>query len=343
MATRRDVARLAGVSPSTVSRVLNDNGYVAEDVRKRVHAAIKELNYVPNRLARSLRMQQSRQVACITPSISNSFYLEIVAGIEETALAHDYTFSLYSLTYEKREYLEVVLSGFYDGMILLAPYEMEKIIPLKELAERLPVSLYCDRERHLELPHVYVDLRSAMRECVNHLISLGHRRIVFMGYQFSRPAQNPRYLGYRDALKAHGIELDESLTRFFPDYQDTLTCGYQTVCDLLESGLNFTAICATNDLIAVGAMRALVEHGRKVPDDVSLTGVDDLEIASLVTPTLSTIQIPKRQIGNLLMEQMLSQIHGDGGVPRTTEVGTTLVLRESVGAPKVHHQGRTIG
>ncbi|MCL6626024.1 MAG: LacI family transcriptional regulator [Alicyclobacillus shizuokensis] len=333
MATRRDVARLAGVSPSTVSRVLNDNGYVADDVRKRVHRAIEELNYVPNRLARSLRMQQSRQVACITPSISNSFYLEIVAGIEETALAHDYTFSLYSLTYEKREYLDVVLSGFYDGMILLAPYEMEKIVALSELAGRLPVSLYCDRERHPDFPHVYVDLRRAMRECTEHLISLGHRRIVFMGYQFSRPTQNPRYLGYQDALEAHGIPLDESLTRFFPDHQDTLTCGYQTVCDLLDRGCSFTAICATNDLIAVGAMRALVEHGLRVPDDVSLTGVDDLEIASLVTPTLSTIRIPKRQIGNVLMEQMLAQIHGDAAAPRAVEVSTTLVLRESVKAP----------
>jgi DNA-binding LacI/PurR family transcriptional regulator len=332
MPTRRDVARLAGVSPSTVSRVLNDNGYVAAEVRERVHQAIKELNYVPNRLARSLRTQQCRQIACITPSISNSFYHEIVAGIEETALENGYTFSLYSLTYEKRNYLEVVLSGFYDGLILLAPYEIEKIISLEELAQRLPICLYCDRERHPSLPHVYVDLRQAMRRNVEHLIQLGHRQIVFLGYVFHRPEDNPRFLGYMDAMRAHGLTVPDGLIRFIPEYQDTLSYGHQMVKELIEGGNRCTAIVATNDLFAVGAMRALIEHGLKVPDDVSLTGVDDLEIASLVTPTLTTIRIPKKRIGNLLMRQLLAQIHGDTAVVKASEVPTELVLRESVRA-----------
>lgn len=326
------MARLAGVSPSTVSRVLNNNGYVAPDVRRRVHQAIKELNYVPNRLARSLRTQQCRQIACISPSIGNSFYYEIVAGIEETALENGYTFSLYSLTYEKRKYLEVVLSGFYDGLILLAPHEMEKITSLDELAERLPICLYCDRERHPFLPHVYVDLRKAMRQNVEHLIQLGHRRIAFLGYVFRRPEENPRFMGYMDAMREHGLPVSDDITRFIPDYQDTLSYGYQIVKDLIKSGNRYTAIVATNDLLAVGAMRALVEHGLKVPDDVSLTGVDDLEIASLVTPTLTTIRIPKKRIGNMLMIQLLAQIHGDTTTAKASEVSTELIRRESVRA-----------
>ncbi|UOF88711.1 LacI family transcriptional regulator [Fodinisporobacter ferrooxydans] len=335
MATRQDVAKLAGVSPSTVSRVINENGYVAEDVRKRVKQAIQELNYIPNRVARSLRMQKCRQIACITPSISNSFYHEIVMGIEEIALENGYTFSLYNLTYEKREYLKLILEGFHDGVILLQPSEVEKILPLEQIAKHLPISMYCDRREVAAIPHVYVNLRRAMRKNVSHLIRLGHRDIIFLGYEFHAPEENPRFQGYVDAMNEFGLPILPHHQQFIPDLKDTLTVGYQKMIEFLERGMTCTAVVASNDLLAVGAMRAFTERGMRVPDDVSITGVDDSEISRLITPSLSTIGIPKQEIGNLLMRQLLDQINGMQTVYPAIEVSTELIMRESVMKKKI--------
>ncbi|GGJ03680.1 LacI family transcriptional regulator [Alicyclobacillus cellulosilyticus] len=332
MPSRLDVARLAGVSPSTVSRVLNNSGYVSEDVRKRVMQAIEELNYIPNRVAQSLRKQRSRQIACIAPSIGNLFYHEILAGIQETAEARDYTFSLYSSSSDKRTYLRVIHEGFYDGVILLSPFDVERVMKLEDIAAHIPLCLYCDRKRSPGIPHVYVDLRQAMRRTVAHLADMGHRNILFLGYEFISPDENPRYQGYVDALTEKGWPVQPELCRFIPDFQDTASVGYQVVKESLALGLRFTAVAASNDLLAIGAIRALLESGRRVPEDVSVTGVDDIEIAHLIKPSLTTVRIPKREIGNTLMHMLLEQIDRELSAGRMVEFPTELIIRESVRA-----------
>jgi DNA-binding LacI/PurR family transcriptional regulator len=330
MPTRLDVAKMAGVSQSTVSRVLNDNGYVAHHVRDRVQKAISELNYVPNRLARSLRMQECKQIVCITPSISNMFYSEVVAGIEETTLENGYTLSLYNITYERREYLKVVLEGFYDGLIILAPVELKKIMDLEEIAKYLPTSLYWDQEVKPAIAHVCVDLRDAMRKAVSHLIQQGHKEIVFLGYQFKSQSENPRYQGYIDAMNEYGLPVLPHYTQYMEELNDTLTTGYRKVKEFILQDLPFTAIVAANDLMAVGAMRALMESGKQVPHDVSVLGVDDIELSSLVFPALTTVSIPKRKIGNMLANQLLAQINGKENIASSITFNTDLIIRESV-------------
>jgi DNA-binding LacI/PurR family transcriptional regulator len=330
MPTRLDVARKAGVSQSTVSRVLNDNGYVAHHVRERIQKAISELNYVPNRLARSLRLQECKQIVCITPSISNMFYSEVVAGIEETTLENGYTLSLYNITYEKREYLKVVFEGFYDGLIILSPVELKKIMNLDEIAAHLPTSLYWDQEEKPSIAHVSVNLRDAMKKAVSHLIEKGHTNIVFLGYQFESQLENPRYQGYLDAMHEYGLPVLPHFTQYMEQLNDTLTTGYQKVKEFVQQDLPFTAIVAANDLMAVGAMRALLESGKRVPHDVSVLGVDDIELSSLVYPALTTVSIPKRKIGNMLASQLLAQINGRKDIENSIVYDTELIIRESV-------------
>jgi DNA-binding LacI/PurR family transcriptional regulator len=330
MPTRLDVAKMAGVSQSTVSRVLNESGYVSRDVRIRVEQAISDLNYVPNRLARGLRLQECKQIVCITPSISNMFYSEVVAGIEETTLEHGYTFSLYNITYEKREYLKVVLEGFYDGLIILSPVEVKKIMDLDEISKYLPTSLYWDQDERPAIPHVYVDLRKAMKDAVTYLIEQGHKDIIFLGYQFESQLENPRYQGYIDAMKGNGLPILPYYTQFMEQLNDTLTTGYQKIKEFVNQDLPFSAIVAANDLMAVGAMRALTESGKRVPQDISVLGVDDIELSSIVSPALTTVHIPKRKIGNTLAKQLLAQINGNKEMTASVVYPTQLMIRESV-------------
>ncbi|MCL6454593.1 MAG: LacI family transcriptional regulator [Alicyclobacillus sp.] len=331
MATNRDVARLAGVSPATVSRVLNDSGYVAPDVRDRVQRAIAELNYVPNRLARGLRKQRFAQIACVLPSIRNPFYHEILLGIQEAGLARGYTFSLFHRIAKKEEYLKVILGGFYDGIIFLSPFEVEKVYNIAEIGEVLPTVVYDDRGHPFSVPHVYVNLRETMYTNVTKLIEQGHRGILFLGYEFAVETDNPRYLGYMDAMREHGLKVLPEYLQFIADFDDTLSVGYKRMTTVLQQRIPFTAVAASNDLLAIGAMRALQQAGVRIPEDVSVVGVDDIEMARLVTPALSTARVPKRQIGTRLMELLLGTICGDEVTSSTIEVRTSYVERESTG------------
>nr|WP_040289559.1 LacI family DNA-binding transcriptional regulator [Alicyclobacillus hesperidum] len=330
MVTSRDVARKAGVSPATVSRVLNNSGYVAADVRERVNQAIRELNYVPNRLAQGLRKQRYGQIACVMPSIRNPFYHEVVAGIEDIGLTKGYTFSLFNRISKKEEYLKVILEGFYDGIIFLSPFEVEKVYDISEIAKQIPTVVYSDRGHAFGVPHVYVNLREAMRTNVTKLIQDGHRQILFLGYQFEEESENPRYQGYMDAMLEYGLQVPKRLLEFIPDFEDTLSIGYQSISRILQESCGFTAIAASNDLLAIGAMRALNDHGLRVPDDVSVTGIDDIEIARAVTPTLTTMRIPKREIGRELIAILLERIESDDSNDcRVVEVVTEFIRRES--------------
>lgn len=332
--TRMDVAKRAQVSPSTVSRVLNNNGYVSAEVRKRIEQAIKDLNYVPNRAARSLRLQQYRQIACIGPAVGNLFYNEIVSGIEESALEAGYTLSWYHLTRERIDDIQVILQGFYDGIIFLAPYDIDDILDLSDIAKRHPISLYEDRGKTYPVSNVFVDLRAAMRQSVEYLVSLGHRRIVFMGYEFQDPEENPRYQGYVDALQNRGLEVNQELVQLIPNHKDTISYGHDLIRSVIESNVFFSAVVASNDSMAVGALRGLNESNLEVPRDVSVIGMDDIELANLVTPALTTTHIPKQEIGNHLMELLLQQIeHKRQGIARI-ELPTQLVIRESTGWAK---------
>ncbi|MCL7747988.1 LacI family DNA-binding transcriptional regulator [Halalkalibacter alkaliphilus] len=333
MATRQDVAKLAGVSPTTVSRVLNNNGYVSQDVRKRVEEAIRELQFVPNRVARSLRTQKCGQIACITHGLKNTFYAEIVQGIEEVALENGYTYSIYSTSVENEKYINLILEGFYDGLIVLTSSEFNNLVDSKKIREVIPTCFYWDLGYETKLPNVAVNLKKAMKNTTNYLLDCGHKEIVYLGYPkegIEGVKENPRFLGYVDALKAKGIEVSSDHFLFVSNWNDTLTAGYEKVRELLDRGVSFTAIAACNDLMAIGAIRALSERGIRVPEDVSVTGFDDVEIAKMITPALTTVSLPKKEIGHTLMKSLLRQMNGEKLEGKIQEYESELMERETV-------------
>lgn len=337
MVTRKDVALKAGVSPSTVSRVINNNGYVALEARKRIEAAIAELNYIPNRAAQNLRTKSYKQIACISPSIINSFFAEMFMGIEEMAIELGYSLSLYNITNRKQNYLKQVLEGPYDGMILLASHELIMIKELLENIQKVPLSIYWDRIEKINIPceagipHVYIDLQKVMRQSVEYLIANGHKEILFLGHYYSKERNsNSRFMGYEMAMKEHHLPIKDYYRIFIEMYEDKLTTGYEAIKMLLDKGQTFTAVAASNDLLAAGAIRAIIESGKKVPEDISVIGVDNIELAKIVTPTLTTMNIPKREIGRMLVQQLMDQIHNESTIEKSIEVEVMLKERESV-------------
>lgn len=331
MITRQQVANKAGVSPSTVSRVVNENGYVAPDVRDRVLRAISELEYVPNHIARSLRTKESKHFACITHNISNPFYSEIVVGIEEVTYQKGYALSLYSAHFADSDYPRSISERLYDGMIVLSPEELYKSSLLQRLTQTVPTVLYWDFGGDAPVPNVTVNLRAGMREIVDTLAHYGHRRIAFLGHGATNGDANPRYHGFQEGIAAHaGLQAPVVLT--VPSWGDSLEYGYDTVKQHLRETytLAFTAIAAANDLLAIGAMRALQEAGLQVPQDVSIIGMDDLEVSQYVTPALTTMRIPKRDIGRTLGEMMFHALQGNLQPAQRRILPTDLIVRQSL-------------
>ncbi len=329
MPTRHDVAKKAGVSPSTVSRVINRNGYVAQDVRLKVEKAIEELSYVPNRIARSLRLNASMQIACITHNITNPFYSEIIVGLEYVLFQRGYTLSLYTSNFTEKDYRRTVGERMFDGLIVLSPVELSRIAEIKKIQGTIPFAVYWDFMNALTVPGVTLDLRAAMKQATQFLIKFGHHNIAFLGHETRREEENPRFLGYLDAHKEYNLPIQESLVLTTASWADSPQFGYEKMITVLNDKVSFTALVASNDLLAIGAMRALYENGLRVPDDVSVIGFDDLDIAQFVTPALTTIRMPKRQIGEELGHLLLQEIDGSRAT-KSVILHSKLIERETV-------------
>nr|WP_249306124.1 LacI family DNA-binding transcriptional regulator [Lederbergia citrea] len=330
MVTRKEVAARAGVSTSTVSRVVNGDKHVSEEARKRVLASIEELRYIPNRAARGLRTKTYKQISCITPSITNSFFSEILSGVEERTAERGYSLSLHIITKENLDSLSVFNEGLYDGLIVLAPFEMRKIIHLEDLTKKFPLSLYWDKKEQTNIPHVFIDLEKAMSKSVQNLIDNGHENIIFLGPNIEDQYENPRLLGYKETMIKNGLDIQDYYLNFIEQYEDSMTNGYLQVKKLINKNKSFTAIAASNDLLAAGAIRAIVESSKKIPEDISVMGMDNIELSSIVTPTLSTMDIPKKEIGRKLADQLITQINGEKPVDQVVEFDVQLINRESV-------------
>jgi DNA-binding LacI/PurR family transcriptional regulator len=174
-----------------------------------------------------------------------------------------------------------------------------------------------------------VNLKLAMKRNVEALIQQGHRRIIYLGQEWDLQLEGSRYQGYIESMADAGLEVLPDMTQLVPNLLDTLMVGYERTKSLAAVTRDFTAIVASNDLLAVGAIRALVESGMRVPSDVSVTGIDDVEIARLMTPTLTTTRIPKREIGNTLVMMLLDQIRNEHTANSSIEFSTEIIFRES--------------
>ncbi len=333
MPTIYDVAKKAGVSSMTVSRVINGKRDVKPETREKVLKAIEEIGYVPNSLARSFVLQKTKTIGLVITDITNPFFTTLARGVEDTAMNNQFSV-IFCNTDEDPEkellYLEVLARKRVDGVILASA--SGKRTPLKSLfIKNIPVVLI-DRgiEGLDDLDVVKGDSVQGSYLLTKHLISLGHRWIgIIVGDRNISTAED-RVEGYRRALAESGILVDENLIKFSRYSRDG---GYNSTKELLSLEDRPTAIFGGNNFIAIGALVAIRELGLKVPEDIALVSFDDIESLSQVYPFFTVVNQPAYSMGVIAAELLIRRIEGMDTVEETRKVilQPELIIRESAG------------
>lgn len=308
-ASIKDVAKEAGVSIATVSRVLNDIDVVNEETKKKVLEAIKKLGYRPNIVARSLKTQRTRTIGILIPDISNQFYPEIVRGAEDVANIYDYNVMLCNSDFDtdkEKEYLRVLKEKMVDGVLYMSSSLENDILDLINELDVKTVLVETD-DKNANLPSVTIDNVKATYEVTKYLIDKDIRDIAFIGVsREDNNAWKKRFTGYKNALQESNIEFREELTYFHNLKVET---GYNGVVEMLNRGVKPQAVVCASDEIAMGAINALRDNGLRVPEDVSVTGFNDIDLARAFYPKLTTVHQPMYDMGSVAMRMLIKLIN----------------------------------
>lgn len=329
MATIIDVAKLAGVSRSTVSRVLNNSPRVDQETRIKVFNAIEQLNYEPNLAARNLRRQETKLIAVLVPDISNPFFSRLVEGMEETALKNGYKIILCITggnSERELQYIRLIEKKQVDGIILTAlRNSFETIMPYLEFGPIVFANEYLDGDA---LPSVAIDNVASSKMVIEHFFELGHRRIAFINGPEHIIICRDRKNGYVQALETCGLPVDHELMKE-GDY--TTEGGFRCAEELLQLKPRPTAIFAANDTMAVGVIKAIQKNGLSVPEDIAVAGFDNNPYSTLVEPNLTTVDQPTNEMGAEAAQLLLKCIETgiDAIQSRRTVLKTKLCVRSS--------------
>jgi len=341
-ATIRDVALRAGVSTATVSRVLAGIGNPKPETSAAVMSAAVELGYRPSGVARSLRMKRTQTFGLIVTDIQNPFFPELVQAADMAARSLGYSILLGSAAYDEHRamhYLDLMVDRRVDGMII-ASSQLSEESRLWLLSSPVPVVVVNAEPTGLPVMVITSDNAGGARLAVEHLVGLGHRRIAYVRGLKAFTADGPRLLGFRRACRDAGLR-EEDCPELLGDAQ--FEGGERAATEILERGLDVTAIACYNDMTAIGVLRALRSARRRVPDEMSVIGCDDIAAASWVVPSLSTVAQQKSEMGRLAVEYLAGALDGveDAATPRTILLPMVLRERESTG-PAPAHDGRQV-
>jgi LacI family transcriptional regulator, repressor for deo operon, udp, cdd, tsx, nupC, and nupG len=334
-ATQGDVARRAGVSPRTVSNVVNEFPLVSDDVRQRVQRAIEELGYQPNLAARNLRRGRTGMIGLAVPELSVPYFSELADFIIQEASRHSYTVVIEQTDGapdRERELLRQNERGhLFDGLIV-SPLGLGSG-ELQRNAGGIPVVLLGEHIAHGPYDHVGIDNVAAARDATAALIGLGRRRIAAIGHQSRSPGETGqlRSAGYRQALESAGLPFRKSLVIPAPSYHRS--SGAAAMEQLLRLPQPPDAVFCYNDLLAIGAMRTILSQGLRIPDDIAVVGFDDIEDSRYSFPSLTTISPDKQEIARLAIAQLFQRLKGDNAPPVSHQVEYCLVRRESTQWP----------
>ncbi len=325
----RDVARRAGVAPITVSRVINNTGYVSEKTRQQVEKAIAELKYVPNALASGLRFNKTNVIALVLSDITNPFWTTVARGVEDASSEENYSVILCNTDEDaakQDKYVQLLLRRQVDGFLLVPASDTIDTI---RFIQHQPVSLVIlDRQMSGILADIVrADSEGGAYELTRYLIELGHRRIAILSGPETTSTSTQRVAGYKRALLDAHLQVDSELISFGEFYQDS---GYERTMKLLALSQRSTAMFAGNNFIAIGMMKALYESGLRIPEDMSVVGFDDLPPGLLVRPFLTVAAQPAYEMGYRATKLLLERI-ANSDKPSYQEIvlPTQLVIRQS--------------
>lgn len=330
MTSIRDVAKTAGVSVSTVSHAINKTRYVSEETRTKVFVAMEELNYKPNRLASSLRRKDKRTntLGVLIPDSANPFFAEVLRGVEDTCFEFGFNVFLCNSDDDPQKeinYIEALLGKQIDGIILISTGTHNDSLDI--LAQSKIPSVLVDRVvSGGGIDSVLVDNETGGYQAAEFLINLGHKRVgCVTGPSLATPSA-ARVKGFKKAFSDHDLELGNEL--FVPgDFRAQSGCN--ATKSLLEINAPPTAIFTCNDLMAVGALHALDQAGMRIPEDMSIIGFDDIPLASLTKPPLTTIAQPSQSMGLSAAKMVITRIENPSLPPREDILSTSLVERNS--------------
>ena len=315
--TQADVARAAGVSQAMVSYVLNNNSKISvpDETRQRILDAIDDLGYVTNKAAQNLRTQRTNMIAVIVPDITNPFHTVFARGVQHVVREHGYEVIMYNTdrnVTEERTSLRFLQQGWVDGAIITSLHlQPEELLPVLEKHVPLVVqgpNIMPDRLDGYPLDSLYVDDIAAAEMAVEYLFEQGHTRIGMIAGKVGTPPRLRRENGYRQAHQNHNISIEEQLIKD-GDFKEV--DGYHAMQELLDIAPPVTAVFCASDLLAIGALTAVREANLRVPEDVAIIGYDDIPIARLVSPPLTTIAQFQEAMGQRAAEMLLARLNDE--------------------------------
>ncbi|MER3524251.1 MAG: LacI family transcriptional regulator [Ignavibacteria bacterium] len=331
--TIRDVAQKAGLSLSTVSLVINDSGYVSPETREKVLQAIDELGYHPSRAARGLASKTSGNIGFILSedhfSLAEPFYTKIFLGTEFEARNHNYYILLTTVGSRFREPDNVprfLLERNVDGVIIAGRVNEKLIAYIDRLG--LPILLvdYAVPKKHYS--SIQMDNRKGAHLAVEHLISLGHREIGFLGGDISHPSIAERYQAYKECMTDHNLTLDSRLI-VTEESGTAVENGSNALRTILNRGVRPSAVFAANDAMAIGCIQEAKVHGWKIPDDISVVGFDDIDTSAHIEPPLTTIKVFKEEMGAAAVRTLVQAVKAETRSVMTVHMPVELVVRKS--------------
>jgi LacI family transcriptional regulator len=332
-----DVANKAGVSVFTVSAVINKSGQVSTPLQRRVEAAVRQLNYRPNLLARSLAKQRTHTIGIVVPDIANPFFPLIVRGVEDIAQKAGYSILLCNSDNQRQKeerYLELLLSKRVDGVLLtMAPGRLAPSLRRMLADSKVPMVLVMRTSTDLNADAVVTDDHKGAFEAVSHLARIGHRRIALVSGPLEVSNGAARWKGYRKALEAHGLAYDPALMAE-GDYRTE--SGYRAGLALLP--LRPDAVFVANYLMTVGFMQAAEEMEMSAPEDFGLASFDDYPWLRCFRPRLTTVELPKYDLGAKSAQLLLERISGKRGHRTIQKLAPQLCVRESCGFTLQSHR-----
>ncbi len=331
--TMAEIARAAGVSLPTVSKVINNRSDVAPETRARIEQVIAEQGYISNKAAQSLWTGRTNLIDLVLNHLGGDYNLEIIRGVEETLSKTSSRMVLSATqgeTQQERQWLEKVINGSTDGALLVLAHEHS--IHLEALRRHTIPFVVIDHQSEIgsAIPSVGATNWSGGKTATEYLISLGHRRIAMICGVSTTASAQARLAGYRAALDAAGIPIDPVLIR---PGTFLFAAGYEQTNALMALPEPPTAIFSANDMQALGAYQALREHSIAVPEQMSIIGFDDEPAASLVYPALTTIYQPLEEMARIATKMLLQLIDGEALDSSRVEVATSLVIRASCAPP----------
>ena len=327
MSNIRDVARLAGVSVATVSRALSNPEKVSDESLEKVHNAIAQVGYRPNMLARNFRSARAYAVVVLVPDIANPFYSLFIRALEDRAQQKGYAVLLGDTrgTPEREmDYIRRVETRLADGIVQLRPSS-------EKSQNNIPPDIPCVNACGCEYttgPAIRIDNRAAAKTMVNYLISLGHKRIGVISGLKDNPHAIDRLEGYKEALAEAGIPFEKDL---IGEGDFTMWSGLNAAFQFCNMKVRPTAIFSMNDEMAIGAMQTLKNQGIRIPEDMSVTGFDDIAYSKYSDPSLTTISQPAEEMGKMAMDMLLKVIEGEPLSQRECVLPTEFIIRKSTG------------